>query len=82
MLSAEENGAVSIDAPISCADFTVRIEAHRIAAPTLRAGQATTELRQVKVPEQLAAGTFWHDAGAGQLIACFDLPKGLSELRY
>ena len=78
-LSAAENGVVSIDAPISCADFTVRIHSRCTKAPSLHAGPTTTSLHQVNSPEQLTANTYWADEG--QLVACFDLPQGLSQLR-
>ena len=77
-IDIDENRVVSIDAPISCADFTVRLQMRPAKAPTLHSGQLAKQLREVKSREALSAGTFWADDE--QVMVCFDLPKGLSRM--
>jgi hypothetical protein len=77
-INVEENHVVSIDAPISCADFTVRFQVRRNKAPIFQSGQARRQLREVDSPEFLSEDTFW--ANDEQVIACLDLPKGISRM--
>jgi hypothetical protein len=79
-ISIGENGQVSIDAPLACPHFTIRLTRRRAAAPSLHAGQSATQLRKVRSAHQLVEGTFSSDDE--QLIACFALPKGISRLEY
>jgi hypothetical protein len=75
---AEENPNFSIDSPLSCADFTVRLRIRPTRPPTILSGRSVQQLREVSALEQLAAQTFWSDNK--QTIACFHLPTGHSRL--
>jgi hypothetical protein len=77
-ISLGENRQLSIDAPLSCPDFTIRLNVRPIAAPTLHTGQSAMRLREVNSSEQLTESTFW--SNEQELIACFDLPTGSSRL--
>jgi hypothetical protein len=77
-LSTDTNGQLLIDAPLSCLDFTIRLNRRPATTPTLHAGQSGTQLRKVSSSEQLVENTFWADEE--QVIACFALPKGQSRL--
>ncbi len=77
-ISVGENRQLSINAPLSCPDFTIRINGRPSAAPTLHIGRSATPLREIKSPEQLVENSFFSDEQ--QLIACFALPKGSSRL--
>jgi hypothetical protein len=79
-LSTDGNGQLSIDAPLSCSDFTVRLNRRRTMAPMLHAGQSATRLREVSSADQLVENTF--SADGEQAIACFALPKGRSRLAF
>lgn len=79
-LSVEKNLAVSIDAPISCAEFTVRLQTHVARPPTFHVGQTVLQLREVNSPDLLVGSTFW--TADEQIVACFDLPKGKSRLEF
>ncbi|HEX5103698.1 MAG TPA: hypothetical protein VFV87_07815, partial [Pirellulaceae bacterium] len=77
-ISAAGAGA-DFKAPYACPEFTVKLSSWTTtAAPKLRAGQQQTPLREVSSPLQLK-GPSWARQGAG-IIACFDLPKGASQL--
>jgi hypothetical protein len=71
---------VSFDAPISCAEFTVRIPIRRAKPAALHAGPVTRQLRDVKSADAISEWTYC--AADKQLIACFDLPKGQSRLVF
>ncbi len=77
-ISVGENRQLSIDAPLSCPDFTIRLKLRPSMAPTLHIGQSATPLREIKSSEQLVENSFFSDEQ--QLIACFALPKGSSRL--
>jgi hypothetical protein len=79
-LDLGENRELSIDAPLSCPDFTIRLKVRPTMAPTLRIGQSGIRLQKVNSPEQLAENTFWDDDK--QVTACFALPKGTSRLAF
>jgi hypothetical protein len=79
-LSVDENRQLSIDAPLACPDFTLRINARPSMAPTLHAGPSATQLREVSSAEQLVENTFWADDE--QIFACFALPKGMSRFVF
>jgi hypothetical protein len=76
---AEDNRVFSIDAPLSCANFTVRLRRRPTKSPTLLSGQSVEQLREVNSPELLSGQTFW--SSDEQMIACFDLPKGHCRLK-
>jgi hypothetical protein len=79
-LAVQEGNTVVIDAPLSCADFTVRIGVRRETPPTLYVGQQRQQLREVNSPERLSSATFW--SGAGEIFACFNLRQGRSRLVF
>jgi len=77
-ISAAATG-LAFRAPYACPDFTVKISKWMAAGPpTLRAGQQQLRLREVSSPLQLQGPT-WTRQGS-DVIACFDLPKGNSQL--
>jgi hypothetical protein len=73
-----ENRQFSIDAPLSCPDFTIRLNTRPSMAPIFQAGPSITQLREVNSPDQLSENTFW--TGDEHIIACIALPKGMSRL--
>jgi hypothetical protein len=75
---SEDNRAFSIDAPLSCANFTVRLRIRPTKPPTLSSGESIEQLREVNSSQLLAGRTFWSDNE--HVIACLDLPKGHSRL--
>jgi hypothetical protein len=77
---ADEEHVVSFDAPLACADFTVRLGTRPTKPPTLLIDRQPLPLREVNAPELLSRSTFW--SADGQLVACFDLPKGQSRLVF
>jgi hypothetical protein len=79
-ISTAQERVVSINAPISCADFTVRIPARRGAPPILHFGDTTQQLREVNSLQRLARSTY--SSSDDETIACFDLPQGQSRLVF
>jgi hypothetical protein len=79
-LEATKDGALSIEAPISCTDFTIRVQTSVAVAPTLHSGPSVEPLREVNSAELLTGGSFWR--GDQNMIACFNLPKGQSRLAF
>jgi hypothetical protein len=79
-IEVEENGEYSIDAPIACRDFTVRMEMKLSSPPALKANDVVQSLREVGAPESLEQNTFC--LNEDQIIVCFDLPKGQSSLVF
>jgi hypothetical protein len=79
-IEATEDRALSIDAPISCGDFTIRVQTPVAAPPTLHSGQSVEPLREVNSPELLNGSSFLRRDD--HLIACFQLPKGQSRLTF
>lgn len=65
-------------APFACPAFTIEAKARAARDPLLRAGGAETRLSKVGRALDLRPGT-WTDAG-GSLQACFELPRGTSEM--
>jgi hypothetical protein len=75
----ESNGGrVVLDAPYACPGFTLRVKSAGNRAPRLTAGGQRAPLEQVSDLRRLKAGAWVRD-GEG-LVACFDLPKGRSQL--
>ena len=66
-------------APYSSPDYTVRMKLRPTGAPRLVSGADQTTLREVARPLDLVSNTWTRD-GDG-LMACFDLPKGVSTLQ-
>ncbi len=74
-----DGNTVKFRAPFACADFTVRWESAAAGIPTLRQGSSATALKEVPNPLQLTGGTWCRRDRS--ITACFNLPKGRSELR-
>ena len=72
-------GRIAFKAPFACPEFTVRWRGALTKAPLHHAGDATTELKEVSGPLKLEPGLWCRDGE--NLVACFALPKGVSELQ-
>ena len=72
--------AVRFDAPFACPTFTVRLKASQPKGLSLNSADQKQALRRVRQPSQLKAGC-WLQQG-DQLVACFDLPRGTSQLTF
>lgn len=68
------------DAPFRCPDFTVSLESAGAAKLSFEQAASTLDLQPLNNRQDLKAGTFRQDGD--QMIACLDLPKGQSVLRY
>jgi hypothetical protein len=77
-LNTDANGQLLIDAPLSCSDFTIRVNRRPTTTPRLHAAQSVAQLREVSSSELLDENAFWADEK--QVVACFTLPKGQSRL--
>ena len=71
---------ISLRAPFACPDFTVRLTRPPASAPRLRHGDQVTEMKEVNSALRLVSGA-WCRQG-NDLIACFALPKGRSQLEF
>ncbi len=69
---------ITLEAPVSCPDLTLRIESSPAGAPLVQAGAEQQSLREVQDRRQLAPGT-WLDGG-DSLIVCLALRAGVSTL--
>jgi hypothetical protein len=70
----------AFQAPFACPAFTVEVAAGTVAEPPmLLAAETRTPLREVARPADLRSGTWLRRQD--RVVACFDLPKGRSELR-
>jgi hypothetical protein len=74
-----DGSTVRCRAPFACPAFTVRVSKATGPARLAPAGAAGAPLREVSQPTALVSGT-WLRQGA-DLVVCWDLPKGASELR-
>ena len=79
-INAGQDRTLSINAPISCSDFTVRIRKRPSRPPVLHFGDTMQQLKEVSSPELLAPSTY--RAIDEEVIACFDLPLGRSHLVF
>jgi hypothetical protein len=79
-IEATDDRVLSIDAPISCADFTIRIRTSVAEPPTLHSGPTVERLREVNAPELLSGSSFWR--GKEHVVVCINLPKGKSRLTF
>jgi hypothetical protein len=77
-INVGQDRSLSINAPIACADFTVRFRAQRGKPPVLHSGQSMQQLKRVSSRELLARSTYW--SSDDETITCFDLPQGQSRL--
>jgi len=73
----ESKDGISINAPFGAKDFTIKMN-KRFANPVLHHNNEIKKLSKV-ADTQLTSNSFIRDKGV--TIACFDLPKGKSELR-
>jgi hypothetical protein len=71
-------GSVQFQAPFACPDFTVRLPSRSQNPPRLQCDSQSASLRQVQQQRDLAAGTFVTEKE--NLLVCFNLPKGPSQL--
>jgi hypothetical protein len=70
---------VTFRAPFACPGFTVSVPARTGGPPGLMVeGRARAALREVARTLDLAPGTWTRDGES--VLACFDLPKGISDL--
>jgi len=69
---------VRIKAPFACPEFTIELTRPDTRRIVLLHNGKQTELKQVHSQKALNSGT-WLTSGS-RLLACFDLPKGTSEL--
>jgi hypothetical protein len=69
---------ITFSAPFAAMRFTIRVKSVSQKAPRLTVSERAIELRRVKTLLQLESGT-WHADGQN-VIVCFDLPKGKSNL--
>ncbi|MFH1718882.1 MAG: twin-arginine translocation signal domain-containing protein [Planctomycetota bacterium] len=74
----KQAGKITLTAPFATTRFTIRTAAASQRPPKLTIAGNPVDLRQVTAPLQLQAGT-WH-ADGGNVVVCFDLPKGKSTL--
>ncbi|QDU37605.1 hypothetical protein Mal4_19200 [Maioricimonas rarisocia] len=75
-----DDGALSLQAPFACPGFTIEFSASPGQTPTLQQEEQQTPLTEVGRKLDLQPQTFFRDGNS--VIACFDLPKGRSRLRY
>ena len=68
---------LKLNAPFACPGFTIRLP-KELGKLSVLAGDKTTPLVQVSRKLNLAAGTFF--SSNGTTVACFDLPKGSSQI--
>jgi hypothetical protein len=77
-------GVLKFHAPFACPQFTLELSPvgpfapGRVSAAKLTAGGNGTHLSRVSAPGQLQRATYCHRGET--LVACFDLPKGPSQL--
>ena len=71
-------GRVAFRAPFACSGFTVEVAGPVKGVPRLRVNREVTSLREVRGLLELRSG-LWTRRREG-VAACFDLPKGDSEL--
>ena len=74
------DGGFSMDAPFAAPGFTVKVKGRPAANPAVVAGGSTKPLRKVSKRAELVAGTWLADGDS--TIACFDLPRGSSQLKF
>lgn len=70
--------SVTFRAPFACPSFTIRLAATGV--PRLHRATEAVQLKEVMSPLRLSSGT-WTQV-KNELIACFDLPKGVSRLEF
>jgi len=71
-------GAIALDAPFACPQFTLSVPARGDAVPKLSAAGTPQPVEEVRSPLGLKPRTWVRDQAG--LTVCFDLPKGKSRL--
>jgi hypothetical protein len=71
---------VEFHAPFAAPDFTIEIFNPPAGQPRLQHGSTMQALEETSQPGLLRSGRFLRQNN--KLIACFDLPRGISELRF
>ena len=71
---------MQLHAPFATPDFTLSFTAATLKNPRLTVNGATTALHETTRPLDLKSGRWCRQAD--RYIACFDLPRGLSTLRF
>jgi hypothetical protein len=79
-IDQEADGSVRLQAPFATPRFTLEVDAPVVSSVSLTAAGKQTPLREVSNPLKLVSGT-WHRRGQS-VLACFDLPRGESTLRF
>lgn len=75
----EQGSLIRLQSPFKCPDFTIRLrKSMRVARIMLRQSGTQHELREVKKQADLVSGSFLESDA--DIFACFQLPKGSSEL--
>ncbi|MCA9144181.1 MAG: twin-arginine translocation signal domain-containing protein [Planctomycetales bacterium] len=69
---------VTLTAPFACPAFTLQVPIHSDSPPKHDSNGITATLQRVDSPRSLAPGTF--HATEREMVACIDLPKGVSHL--
>jgi hypothetical protein len=74
---------IVLHAPFAAPDFTTEIETpllqEEARSVALRTGDKSTTLQRVETTRDLTAGS-WRQCGNQRIVACFDLPRGLSSI--
>ena len=73
-----KDGALTLQAPYACPQFTVKFPAPEAKGFALTAGKRRTELKEVTKPLELKSGTWMKEKDG--VTVCFDLPKGSSAI--
>jgi hypothetical protein len=73
-----KEASVEFKAPFAAPAFTVRVDGTPSAVPQFATATGRIKLQEVHKPTDLKTATWRRDANG--VVACFDLPKGLSEL--
>ncbi len=74
----ESKDGLVINAPFAAKNFTIKIDM-KIRNPMLHHGNEKTKLTELDSSLSIESNSFFKNKG--QIIACFDLPSGRSELR-
>ena len=78
LAKSQDSREFRLDAPFACPAFTVRCKSITDLPPALQMGANRQTLQSVSSPLNLKTGTWCLDGG--DILACFDLPKGQSSL--
>jgi hypothetical protein len=79
-LAFEGDSAVSIQAPLACRDFTIRVPRRPTRPPTWRHGDSVQPLREIRAEEELESSTAL--VRETEFLACLTLEPGNSRLEF